>query len=62
MTLQQVLNTYTQNWIKNSIVKIFNFYIVHIGDGILYCGTKKHLKQVQENNTLVYKLYNYLQH
>lgn len=57
MTLRKLLQEYNSNWVRSGTVKIGNFYIVHIGDGILYCGTKKHMKQVHENNTFIYKLY-----
>ena len=60
MKLQEILMGHDETWVENNVVKMYGFYIVHIGDGILYCGTKKHLKRVDEDNDYVYKLYEYL--
>ena len=58
-TLEE-LYTETLEWVKQDTVKLFNLYIVNIGDGILFFGTKNKMRHVDENNTFMYTIYTIL--
>ena len=62
MTLQEILKDYKAEWVKKDIVKVLKFYFVHVGDGILYFGTKHNLKIVNKcgEYTFMYKIYDTL--